>query len=245
MANHRITPEVEKVLRRSTIDANILFLPPGQLDRKLYESVNAVLANAGGKWNRTKKGHVFSSDPMTKLGIALATGKSIDEQQVFQSFYTPAPLANRMAILASVTGHVVLEPSAGMGALADACMAQGARKVQCVDINPSCIPVLKGKGYEVHERDFLFGNIPGTLFKPCWTLIVMNPPFTRGADLKHLAKALQHLTPTGILVCLVAGNRDVDDIRALAPAMGIYTEKVPAKTFDDTPIETMIVQISP
>ena len=42
----KISDEVRDVLARSTITATTVTLPPGQLERKLYEAVNKALAAA-------------------------------------------------------------------------------------------------------------------------------------------------------------------------------------------------------
>ncbi len=92
MSHATLTPEVEAILRASTITENLLVLPAGQLERKLYDAVNKVIVNCGGKWDRFKKGHVFPSDPRAKLGIALDTGVAEDTKKTLQAFYTPAAL---------------------------------------------------------------------------------------------------------------------------------------------------------
>ena len=145
--------------------------------------------------------------------------------------------------LADVAGKTVLEPSAGMGALADACKKRRARLVLCNDINPECVHVLEGKGYQTFCTDFLT-----SVSTQKFDRVVMNPPFTRGSDLKHLARALHHVTANGIIVCLVAGSRTDEELEAIAlnntPGMNVYTEDVPEKTFKDTPIKTKIVRLS-
>ena len=70
-----ISPDVLDVLQRSTIVDKLLVLPPGQLARPLYESVNKVLLNAGGCWSKKQKGHLFASDPTAILGLTLETGQ--------------------------------------------------------------------------------------------------------------------------------------------------------------------------
>jgi hypothetical protein len=58
--NDMIAPPVLTVLHQSHIDGARLYLPPTQLDRKLYVSVNEVIARLGGKWQGGKiKAHVF------------------------------------------------------------------------------------------------------------------------------------------------------------------------------------------
>ena len=125
MANQTLTPEITAVLERAVISGNQVTLP--QIDRALYLKVDKALQNAGGKWNTRARAHLFESDPQAKLAQILGTGVAIDEKKAFQAFYTPPALVDRMAALAQVESHVVLEPSAGRGALADACLQAGAR----------------------------------------------------------------------------------------------------------------------
>lgn len=138
MANIKLTPEVEDVLRRSKITGNVLVLPAGQLPRPLYEAVNKVIVNCGGKWKKGK-GHVFESDPSAKLGLTLKTGESVDEKKKYQAFYTPPEMAQRIVELAAVEGKHVLEPSAGSGVLVTECLEAGATKVDAIEINPEMI----------------------------------------------------------------------------------------------------------
>src|SRR5713101_6180598 len=121
MANAVLSIEVRDVLSRSVVNGNVLVLPEGQLDRKLYEAVNKALTNAGGKWKRGT-GHVFPSEVAPKLAAMLGSGVSVDEKKRDQTFFTQFALASQVAALAEVEGEDVIEPSAGRGALADCCM---------------------------------------------------------------------------------------------------------------------------
>lgn len=200
MANTTLSPEVADVLRRSTITENLLILPPGHLP--FYPKVKKALEMAGGKWKTNKQAFVFDSDPRQKLGLALSAGVVIDEKKKFQAFFTPSDVADQMALWAEIAGHDVLEPSAGHGALADACLKFGAKSVQCVELNPEFAAILRQKEYSVAEADFL--TWPGRKF----SRIVMNPPFTKNQDIEHVQRAVELLAPGGILVAIMAPNVD-------------------------------------
>lgn len=64
-----MTYAVERVIDNADIEGNKLFLPD-TLDRKLYQAVNAALEDAGGRWNRKAKAHIFKGDPRPYLGLA-------------------------------------------------------------------------------------------------------------------------------------------------------------------------------
>ncbi len=240
MAHATLTPEVEAILRKSTITGNVLVLPPGQLDRKLYDAVNKVIVNCGGKW-KTRVGHVFPSDPMAKLGLALDTGVAEDTKKTLQAFYTPAAVAARAVELAEVNGCLVLEPSAGGGALVNECFTQGARAVECIEINEECRAGLIGPGRMVEIADFL-------TVKPDHTFdrIVMNPPYAKGMAFKHFCHALKFLAPEGILVAILPPLMPTND-RFLKATQGyeVTSEEVEAGAFKEsgTNIRTVIVKV--
>lgn len=91
----------------------------------------------------------------------------------------------------------ILEPSAGMGAIADWMCFKGAKraKINCCEIDDNMKATLTGKGYKVLHGDFL--SYSGAMN---FDLIIINPPFDRGAD--HLLKAWDILR-NGHIVCLL------------------------------------------
>ena len=240
MANVTLTSEVQDVLEQATIEGNVLKLN-GQLDRGLYEQVNKALAAAGGKWDRKSKGHVFSGDPRQKLGLMLETGVAVDEKKLFQAFYTPAEVARLVVRMVSVEGKTVLEPSAGQGALAQACKDEGAAKVECYEINPVDVAILRDKGFATLQQDFL------TVIPPVvgFDRVVMNPPFTRGTDVKHVAHALKFVRPGGALVAIMAGNQDREPFRRLVDGLKHSVTMLPDGTFTEsgTNVKTMVLLV--
>src|SRR5580700_484335 len=200
-----IQDDVMAVLSNSTITELSVTLPPNQLERGLYERVNKVLTNAGGRWNRWSKSHLFPSDPRMRLGLVLDTGKSTSEKQELQAFFTPREIADEMAALANVRDRAVLEPSAGHGALVEACVRAGARSVKCFDINQAFCDKLTSDGLTgVVCMDFLALKVQNRQYER----VVMNPPFTKNQDIKHVSHALKFIVPGGRLVSLMAGNSD-------------------------------------
>lgn len=99
-------------------------------------------------------------------------------------------------------GTVMLEPSAGNGAILDWLNEHhkrtGANKsvrVYCIEKNPDSLHILSGKGHKVLTTDFL-------KFTPThqFNLIAMNPPFSNGDE--HLLHAWEILHG-GDIVCLL------------------------------------------
>lgn len=115
-------------------------------------------------------------------------------------FPTPPDVARSMVDLACVTtNHRVLEPSAGTGRLLDAIPAG------CPTVAVEICPQL---------NEYLFHNYPRVLLKcgdfmdrtvedmGTFDRIIMNPPFERGEDIKHIMHARKFLAPGGMLVSL-------------------------------------------
>jgi hypothetical protein len=116
----KISNDVANVLANSRVEDIKLFLPEGQLDRKLYMSVNKVLAAIKGKWNRSAKAHIFPESPVDVIDDILLTGEYTDAKKEFQFFETPSPLAKRLVDMAEIIeGETVCEPSAGRGRIVE------------------------------------------------------------------------------------------------------------------------------
>lgn len=239
-ATANIPPDVQEVLRSSTITPTSLILPPGLLPRPLYEAVNKVITNAGGKWNKKAKAHLFTTDPRERLGLALATGKTVNQQQVTQAFYTPKELADELAVLANVFDCTVLEPSAGHGAIAEACANAGAMAVICVEQDPESCAVLAKKGFDYENADFLTWKADYKFQR-----VVMNPPFTRNQDVIHVQAALKRLLPGGRLVSVMAGNTTRPQFTKLVENLDHQVIPLPPNSFKEsgTNVNTVILKI--
>lgn len=199
MANATLSPEVTDLLSRANITEKLSVLPAGQLDRKLYEQVAKVIKLAGGVGKTNRKGFVFDSDPRAKLGLALETGVAIDTKKLRQAFYTPQVIAEELALLADVVGLRVLEPSAGSGALLAACLKFGASSVDCIELEETC----KSQLVEAGACGVTIGDFLTMEPRPVYDRVVMNPPFTRSQDAKHVTHALKWLKPGGYLYAIV------------------------------------------
>lgn len=252
----KISDDVRDVLARSTITATSVKLP-GQLDRKLYDAVNKALAGAGGKWNKKAGAHIFDRDPREALGMAIETGEAVNIKTKLQAFYTPAPLADRVAAAAKLKhGYRVLEPSAGAGALVTAAMKIAAVDVDAYDVDPgvqdrlSAIGVgqaaLTGGSLSVRIQDFLLAEP-----NPIYDAVLMNPPFQGGQDMQHVTHAWRFLMSGGVLVAIMgagpSGFRDASTkvavaFRALvASAKSSEVTEIPGGTFEDTAVATVML----
>lgn len=73
----------------------------------------------------------------------------------------------------------------------------------CVEVSELRCKVLKGKGHEVHQADFMTWNWQSS-YK--FDRIVMNPPFSEGRWQAHLKRAAGLLANDGILVAILPSS---------------------------------------
>lgn len=146
-----------------------------------------------------------------------------------QLFPTPTELANWMVELAKLEdGDHVLEPSAGTGALMTAAAQVAGIVIHAVEKNQALALALMRAWPDAHiwSHDFLDlipENIGGQV-----DVVLMNPPFDRGADIAHIKHALGFVRPGGRLVAICAnGPRQ----RAELMDMAEHWEDLPDDTF--------------
>ena len=200
----KIPNNVLDALRAAETSGPHLRLTGPRMDAKLYQRVNEVLEAVGGQWTKAVGAHVFAADAAAAVAPAIASGHVVtlrEKRQDAQYFPTPAPVVQRLIELADLApGMVVLEPSAGTGAIAIAIAATGA-SVDCVEQDPGYADALlaTGTARTVHVGDFLAHSV-----QPLYDRVVMNPPFTKGADMAHVDHALRFLRPDGLLVSVMS-----------------------------------------
>lgn len=244
----KISQDVIEVLERAETSGAELRLT-GQLDRKVYEATAKALAAAGGKWNTKAKAILFDGDAAEAIEPILLTGEITSRKVELQAFFTPPALAEAVAKAANILpgrpGPLVLEPSAGEGALARAARALGGR-VQCLDIDQKHFEHLMADGFDVCCIDFLkMTPIPS------YDRVVMNPPFTRQQDVKHVMHALKFLKPGGRLVAIMSPSWQfrqtalAADFRALLNSLDADVDALPEGSFKaaGTNVSTVVVTI--
>jgi len=127
----------------------------------------------------------------------------------------------------------VLEPSAGIGSIAD--KIDKMHKLKCFEIVPVLCDVLQAKGYDTSHHDFLTAPYAAEFDR-----IVMNPPFENGQDAKHVRRAYDMLTAGGRLVSIMStgpfhrSDRKSVEFREWLDETVVNYEKhdMPAKAFE-------------
>lgn len=156
----------------------------------------------------------------------------------FNLFQTPPDVARQMAAMIGPTaGKRVLEPSAGLGALYNATDKVG--EFVFVEQSAQCCAELYRLGPKLIQGDFLETTPErlGGLFD----LVLMNPPFKMGTDIKHTRHALNMLKPGGQLVGLCFDG--VRQNKILKPIVDSW-EPLPADSFKSEGTRAGVVLIT-
>lgn len=178
-----------------------------QLDRADYVRVQKVLKAVEAPWVRGLQAHAFSAgtDARAVIDKVIVTG-SVDTARDVGWFATPPKLAAALAALCEI-GHesIVLEPSAGEGALVEAARRRGAKKVYAVERDRVRRARLYGRGDDVSvlEWDDFLDAAPRALGV---NRVLMNPPFCKvgkGDHLDHVLHAFACLVPGGRLAAIL------------------------------------------
>ncbi len=217
------------------------------LERLMEESFMAPASAGTWDWRcgydalETASAHAVLLDPvapdlatLTAAALKRPTQTKRSEDQIrLQQFSTPMPFAFLAAKAAAITSDdVVLEPSAGTGALAVFAKRIGAT-LAINETDPrrrALLEIVTGQRASGHDAaqidDLLTASITPTV-------ILMNPPFASSFDRaedkhmasRHLLSAMKRLAPGGRLVAIMPARfgpeREADHWQALAAQCAI------------------------
>lgn len=145
----------------------------------------------------------FDYDPTEVVQEIIASG-CVPDQKAHQFYPTPERLARIAVDLADIGDHhTCLEPSAGMGGMADLMPMQ---RTVCVEVSPLHCKVLQAKGHNVIEADFLAWS------SKKFDRVVMNPPFSEGRWQAHIQAAVDLVKEGGKLVAILPASAKGKDL---------------------------------
>lgn len=197
----RLTARQQELLAQVAVVHNTANFTGSQIAD--WPALKTVMIALGGKW-KSRVGFEFPPDvdALEMVRVAREQGAILDPKEA--DFYeTPAELVERVCDAAELAqGMMVLEPSAGQGALAVMAKEGYGCDVYCVEALPKHRAILKKHGLPCIQEcdDFLQLGPPEGLFDR----VVMNPPFSKRADIRHVTHALAFLKPGGILVAIMS-----------------------------------------
>jgi len=227
-----IDDDVLEVLRGATGEENRIYLNSGQLERKLYQKTDKVIAAMGGKWTGRKvQAHVFDEgvDAARLLELVVEHGK-VPAKNPLAFFETPPEeaqqLVSHLGLENAERGDIILEPSCGNGAL----LREISKVKEDCGVNFQVMACELDKkraaaarklkiAYVINEVDFLdwAEGCHGTVQK-----IAMNPPFSvkdnPTAYVDHIMAAWDVLAEGGTLAAIAPAGlafRNDKKVRAL------------------------------
>ena len=177
----------------------------------------------GGHWSEAHQGFVFIKEVSTEIikgAIQKANNKNpLSKEQIerekLQAYFTPLEVSRRMQQLVHIYDNdIVLDPSAGTGNLVND-LNVPKENIFLVEPNAEFCEFLRRSGYvnviqstfeEALDRKMLPNNI---------SKVLMNPPFSKQTDLKHILLAYELLNKGGTIVSIIGKNslleRDINN----------------------------------
>jgi len=217
-----------------TANPHALQFDYGDRSEAVQAEAEKILAMIGGV-RHNKNAHVwfeFEFSPREALDEIIVSG-CVPDQRAHQFYPTPDELAIQVAELANIGAeHTCLEPSAGIGGIAD---HMPKDRTRCVEISDLHCKVLEAKGFDVTQADFLsWAGSTADRFDR----VVMNPPFSEGRWLSHLTAAADLLKVGGQVTAVLptsAKNKD------MLPGFDLEWSRVIENAFAGTTVSVVIL----
>lgn len=247
----KLTQEQIEIIKNWNIKDNRFYLQ-WQLDRKQYLSINEILETIGLKWNKWKKAHII--EWFTQEQLEESINDVIETWEVetlketikkFQFYPTPKEVSEYLVSLANIKDwDIILEPSAWMWSILDAINKQDRNKlwtIVAIEIDSTRKEILEKKCDKLYIYDFLSHN------KYWYDKIIMNPPFAKSQDVKHILHAYSLLSEWWTIVSIASSSiktrewKLYDELRNLNPEF----IELPDWSFKEswTMVNTVIVKI--
>lgn len=234
-----LVDSAKELLKLFKADKDTIYLPDFQIDRDFYLECKTIIESYGYVYkskNFVKKDADAEADLQKMIdGVEVLTAR-----KQFDFYPTPDEVVKKAQELLCYDGKSdILEPSCGLGNL-----VKGYEEhTKAIEINPDCISELQSKGIDVIGKDF--EKETPKKFK----YIIMNPPFGKRKDAKHVILAFNEwLADGGVLVAITSGgimsNKDkyCKEFQELYSKHGVHQESIEQGAFKEsgTNISTMI-----
>lgn len=241
------------VLKACTVEGTIVKLPGVQLDRKLYVDVKKALELIGGKWKGGNvQGFVFNEAPGNLLA-QISIGTKVNIQKDYQFFWSPDSLCDRMVQMAYLEEYdLVLEPSAGQGAIIKAIQRTGFKGLihycELMPLNRTFLERIPDTAY-ITDNFLKLGR--SKITTGVFDKIIANPPFSQDQDVDHILQMWDCLKPGGRIVTVsgkswqYTSKKKAVKFRQFIEDVNAEIETIPAGTFKEagTNIETLLLTI--
>lgn len=144
----------------------------------------------------TRRARVPEREPLT-------VPKAVTVDASTECFTTPGPVIELMIDYADIEdGQLILEPSAGTGAIASYLLKNyPSVELDVIELNLTLREILKGNHHNLVASNFLEFET-----KQGYDRVLMNPPFRKLQDIDHVLKAYECLKPGGRLVSIMGAG---------------------------------------
>jgi|SRR5579871_2181226 len=202
--------DLQQSLAKCRIDGNILHLPPLTEPLPNYPELRKALLSAGAKYKRS----TFVFPGPAKDYVDQLMGGTVNLRKEYQFFATPPELADelvRRSGVASLPGDgLILEPSAGQGAILDAIARVTDVVVDVCELMEMNQKLLRQrKNVDLVAADFLELKNHADYYD----VVVANPPFSKNQDIRHIYKMYEVTKPGGTIVTVASTHWQLADNR--------------------------------
>jgi predicted RNA methylase len=254
MSQIKLSPRIAEIIGSAKLEGSSIVLTCGQLDRPTYEELKKAIEASGGKWKKKIGGFIFPAPERAQaFKSGGASGAVTNIKQAFQAFYTPSGLADRLVRYAEIftsDNLSILEPSAGGGAIIDALQRnRTGHAITGIEIDPVSFSALSKKYGDDETVTVSLINADFLQFQPypAFDRVIMNPPFTKGADMAHCLHARKFLKPGGFITAITSRSWYVGTRKAQLDFQHKVTilEEVDAGEFKEsgTGVATLMIRI--
>jgi hypothetical protein len=256
MKTLRVSTEVRAAIRNSLIRVGQVFPPKHPISKEAYAEYKRVMEILEGTWVTGKNYFDFPFHVQLHrvLKRVVTTGEVPLRVQTYQEFLTPTDLADKMAALAigqlasidliHPNKAMVLEPSAGRGAIIDALLRRSEIpwnwEINAVEIQGrNARAITDDPRVYVVNGDFLDQR------PACgrYDAVLMNPPFARNAWLLHLEHAIKFLGKNGFLIAVVPSTANLPALTFIEDKSNVCIIPVPQFSFEGTNAKVSILTV--
>lgn len=189
-----------------------------------------------GLHDENQKEYIFKYDVRPIISSIIRTGH-MPNYKSYQFYPTPQSIVDHLEQAVKDNENydsntTLLEPSAGIGNIADAFKDA---KISCIEICNLNKEILNVKNHNVISTDFLKTK-PDKLYD----FVVMNPPYSEGRLKLHVEHALKFINDTGKIYAVVPTG-SLNKVTFPGYLTNVY--KNFNSEFDNTQIQTSIIEI--
>ncbi|MEX6428169.1 hypothetical protein [Providencia manganoxydans] len=171
-----------------------------------HKEYKSIMKKLGGELSSDGELWSFNYD-FNCVRDYIVSNRTMPDHKSYQFYPTPESIQHYVTdLIALQDDEALLEPSAGRGDLI--AQIDSPEQTTCIELSPLYCNILKAKGYEPIQADFLKWSNDNQQIK--FDKIAMNPPFSEGRAKAHVQAAISHLKAGGRCVAVVPRSERMD-----------------------------------